>query len=97
MNIFILMYKEALMEELEKFFEELRDCYLKERQNFNWRWGDIIAKNKNDIVSKNFVYYIAYNFSKNVIHGPLPGHIHSRMVLDNNLWSKKYIEYLEGK
>jgi hypothetical protein len=83
------------MSELEKFFEELKSCYLKEKQNFNWEF-DTFSKSGEEL-TKEFLHYIAYNFSKNVIHGPLPSSIHSRMILENNRWSKKYVEYLESK
>lgn len=90
----LLGYVEAPMKEDQKFFEELKDCYVKEKQEFNWNW-DLVVDNKNKTM--DFLYYIAFNLSKNILHGPLPDHIHTRMVLEKNNWSKKYIEYLEGK
>lgn len=91
-GVFLLTYSEAPMEDLEILFNELKNYYAKEKQNFNFKFSNHDDKNM-----KDYVYYIAYNLSKNIMHGPLPNHLHTRMVLDNNHWSKKYIEYLEGK
>jgi hypothetical protein len=83
--------------ELRAFFEELRDCYLNEKQEFIWNWDQVSSPDKDQQLTKDFVYYIAFNLSKNILHGPLPSHLHSRMVLDNNIWGKKYCEFMEGK
>lgn len=91
----LLRYIEAPMNDLQTFFEELKNCYLKEKQNFNFDWKFVSSQGEQ--FEKEFLHYIAYNFSKNVIHGPLPSHLHSRMVLDNTKYSKKYVEYLESK
>jgi hypothetical protein len=85
---------------LKSFFEELKNFYEQSHQEFIWTWDQINEQNiwKKKNVVQDFVYYIAYNLSKNVIHGPLPSHLHTRMIFGpNNDWSKKYIEYLEGK
>lgn len=88
------------------FFEELRDSYLKQKHDFVWSWNDIleISQSPNkintppEVAVKDFVHYIAYNLSHNILHGPLPHHLHNRMILDsNNTWSKRYVEYLEGR
>jgi hypothetical protein len=80
--------------ELRAFFEELRDCYLNEKHDFVWDWDQVSSKEES---TKDFVYYIAFNLSKNILHGPLPAHLHSRMILDKNAWGKKYCEFMEGK
>lgn len=82
------------------FFEELRDSYLSEKHDFVWNWADILETSQipKDVAVKDFVHYIAYNLSHNILHGPLPRHLHNRMILDsNNIWSKRYVQYLEGK
>jgi len=83
--------------ELRAFFEELRDCYLNEKHEFIWEWERIETSTQPEDSTKNFVYYIAFNLSKNILHGPLPSHLHSRMVLEKNIWGKKYCDFLEGK
>jgi hypothetical protein len=93
------------MNELKMFFEELKDCYVKEKQSFNWEWEQIAKPTavianppyKSIESCREFVYYIAYNLGKNILHGPLPSHLHSRMILENSKWGKKYCEFLEGK
>jgi hypothetical protein len=78
------------------FFEELKKLYEKENQNFPWNWEEIQSKDEN--VSRDFIFFIAYNLSKNILHGPLPNKIHTRMMLETeNKWSKKYSEYMLGK
>ena len=73
------------------FFEELKKIYENENHLFPWDWENI-KKNK------NFNLFIAYNLSKNILHGPLPKTIHSRMTLDSdNIWSKRYSEFMLGK
>lgn len=88
--------------DLQIFFKELKDFYSKNNQEFIWTWEQIEEKHsvwnsKNNNVVRDFIYYIAYNLSKNVLHGPLPAHLHSRMMFESNNWTKKYIQYLEGK
>jgi hypothetical protein len=78
--------------DLKSFFEELKDCYSKQGQNFNWDWNSLV-KDLNSNSPKILLHYIAFNLSKNIIHGPLPSHLHARMVLDNTNWSKQYVEY----
>jgi len=84
------------MSDLESFFNELKDQYSKEKQNFPWSWDDI-GKEPDKSTTKDFVYYIAYNLGKNILHGPLPSHLHSRMIFDKNMWTKRYVNFLEGK
>ena len=83
-------------QELRTFFGELRDFYLKDKHEFVWDWEQVSINTKDD-TKRDFVYYIAYNLSKNILHGPLPSSLHARMVFDKNVWSKRYFEYLEGK
>jgi hypothetical protein len=88
------------MDDLESFFNELKDHYSKERQNFPWSWEDINKSCNSDSkpqTSHDFVYYIAYNLGKNILHGPLPSHLHSRMIFDKNMWSERYVRFLEGE
>lgn len=106
-GVSLLKYIKAPMEnEFKEFYDELKNCYLKENQKFNWDWTAIeklsnnseIISQKPDNVMKDFLHYIAFNLSKNILHGPLPNHIHARMVLDSDTqWGKRYVEYLEGK
>jgi hypothetical protein len=97
-----------LMEDLEYFFNELKEHYSKEKQNFPWTWESVLGFGGKSTelakalgscgATRTFVYYIAYNLSKNILHGPLPSHLHSRMILENkNTWSEKYVKFLEGK
>lgn len=81
------------MGELESFFNELRDCYSREKQGFPWSWKDMGDRDS----TRDFVYYIAFNLGKNILHGPLPNNLHSRMILDKNMWSERYVRFLEGK
>lgn len=91
----VLMLESNPMEDLQSFFKELEEQYSKEKQNFPWTWGGVDSDNA---TTRTFVYYIAYNLSKNILHGPLPSHLHVRMILDNkNMWSEKYVKFLEGK
>lgn len=79
--------------ELQTFFNELRECYKSQRSEFYWTWEEI--SNKNEDV-EDFVYYIAFHLSKDILHGPLPDDLHSRMVFTKNKWAAKYIKYLSG-
>jgi len=79
-----------LKEDLKKFFEELQDCYVKEKREFPWDW-ERVEELPN---AEEFVHYIAYNLSHDVIHGPLPAHLHNRMVLEGGGWTKSYLDYL---
>jgi hypothetical protein len=89
------MFEGNPMEDLQSFFNELKEHYFKEKQNFPWTWEGVDSDNA---TTRNFVYYIAYNLSKNILHGPLPSHLHSRMIFDNrNMWSERYVKFLEGK
>lgn len=91
------MIRQAPEEELRTFFEELKDFHLKEKHEFVWDWEQMIKNTKREGETRDFVYYIAYNLSKNILHGPLPSSLHSRMIFDTNVWSKRYFDYLEGK
>jgi hypothetical protein len=93
-GILLRYIRTPMKNDFKEFFEELKDCYIKEKQDFNWNWN-LVSDDLKGV--EDFVYYIAFNLSKNILHGPLPNHIHTRMVLEKNNWSKKYIEYLEGK
>lgn len=90
------------MNDLEVFFRELKQQYVKERQEFVWDWGLLkeISESKNAMSKQEMlsemVYFIAYNLAKNVMHGPLPSHLHSRMIFDKGDWSRRYVEFLEG-
>lgn len=91
------MFERNPMENLESFFNELKECYSREKQNFPWTWEGVTSDNSTPMITRTFVYYIAYNLGKNILHGPLPSHLHSRMILDKNMWSEKYVKFLEGK
>lgn len=97
----LYMLERNPMEDLESFFNELKDQYSKEKQNFPWNWEEIRDAtklgNNHTKTGRDFVYYIAYNLGKNILHGPLPSHLHSRMIFDKNMWSEKYVNFLEGK
>lgn len=97
------MLEENPMEDLESFFNELKEQYSKEKQNFPWSWENVCTAksaygvlDSDDSTTRNFVYYIAYNLGKNILHGPLPSHLHSRMILNKNMWSEMYVKFLEG-
>lgn len=78
-------------DESKAFFDDLKALYAKEKREFHWDWDSVGSNpDKEQVLS-----YLAYNFSKSVIHGPLPDHLHNRMVLaSDNEWSKAYVEYL---
>jgi len=85
------------MDDLKDFFEELKACYNREKQDFSWEW-EYLKEVTKEYSLKEYLFFIAFNYSKNIIHGPLPNNLHSRMVLEyNNIWSKRYINYLENK
>lgn len=77
-------------EDLKSFFEELKDLYKEEKRDFVWEWEQI-ANSKD---AGLFLCFIAYNLSRDVLHGPLPDHLHSRMVFDKNRWIKEYFSYI---
>jgi hypothetical protein len=99
----LLMLERNPMDDLKSFFNELKEQYCREKQNFPWTWDEV--KDTTDLckydhrpkLEKDFVYYIAYNLGKNILHGPLPSHLHSRMIFDKNMWSERYVNFLEGK
>lgn len=86
--------KDESESEFHSFFDELKEFYQKEKYDFVWEWEKI---NHSGDATRDFVYYIAYNLGKNVIHGQLPSHLHARMIFNKNKWSQKYIDYLEGR
>lgn len=81
------------MGDLEIFFEELKKQHVKERQDFVWDWAGM--RNLPSATQSEFVHFIAFNFAKNILHGPLPDNLHSRMILAGGEWPKKYVEFLE--
>lgn len=81
------------MNDLEVFFEELKKQHAKEGQQFEWDWDELKAVP--GCVPSDFLEFVAFNFAKNVLHGPLPNNLHSRMILSCGEWPKKYVEYLE--
>lgn len=81
------------MSDLESFFMELKKVYAKERRDFVWDWEGV--KSLKDAESNDLVQFMAFNLAKDVLHGPLPDPIHSRMVLEGGEWVKKYVEFLE--
>lgn len=74
------------------FFEDLKRLYLSEKRDIQWNWEELESSSNLD----NVLSYLAYSFSKSVIHGPLPDNIHNRMVLGSGKWRKAYSEYLKG-
>lgn len=79
------------MSDLESFFMDLKDQYAKERSPFLWEWP--VSTNRLD--AEEMVRFLAFNLAKNVMHGPLPGHLHSRMILKpGEEWGRKYVEFL---
>lgn len=78
-------------EERRVFFEDLREIYARENRDFHWEWEQVNSSPELERV----LSYLAYNLSKSVLHGPLPDHLHNRMVLaSGNEWSRAYFEYL---
>ena len=79
------------MNETEAFFRDLKKQYEKERSPFIWEWP--ITSSAED--AEEMVRFIAFNLAKNIMHGPLPGHLHSRIILHpGREWGKKYVEFL---
>jgi hypothetical protein len=83
-----------ILEDLEQFFKDLKSCYSKEGREIQWDWDIIVVKDKNDMES--MLFYMAFNLSKSSLHGPLPDHLHNRMMLSENEWSKAYFKYLDS-
>lgn len=88
------------MTDLQEFFSELEDSYIKEKQEFVWDWAGIkqIAESKNlppgvDMLA-DYVCFIAYNLAKNVLHGRLPDRLHARMMFEKSDWTRKYADFL---
>jgi len=80
------------LNDIESFFMELKSQYAKERSPFLWEWP--ISADPKD--AEEMVRFMAFNLAKNVMHRPLPGHLHSRMILKpGEEWGKKYVDFLE--
>jgi hypothetical protein len=80
-----------MREDLTLFFEELKDIYIKEAQEFNLKAEQLEVSG-----GEEFLSYMAFNLSKNILHGPLPDSLHNRMILSSSKWSRLYVEYLES-
>mgnify|MGYP003349642189 CR=1 FL=1 len=78
-------------EDTLEFFRDVKDCYAKESQEFTWEFDDIRR------LGDDILFYLSFNLSKNILHGPLPSNLHARMIFNKNPWSKRYFDYLEGK
>jgi len=39
--------------------------------------------------------FMSYCYAKNVIKGKLPDFMHNQMILENNKYTKEYIEYIK--
>lgn len=78
--------------ECKALFEDIKSYYEKESRDISWRWEDLASNN----ACESILFYLAFNLSKNVIHGPLPQQLHNRMALDTNQFSKAYFDYLDG-
>lgn len=74
------------------FFDDLKKHYSSANREMSWDWSDLASKPDRELI----LFYLAFNLSKNVIHGPLPQHLHNRMALETNQFSKAYFIYLEG-
>lgn len=87
------------MNDLEVFFRALKVQYAKEGREFVWDWEMLeeISEGRSSPpgMTSEMVHFIAYNLAKNVMHGPLPSHLHSRMIFDRGDWSRRYVEFLE--
>lgn len=77
-------------EDSKAFFEEIKGCYERENRDLVWKWEDIADKKDGESI----LFYLAFNLSKNVMHGPLPPPLHNRMALEGNRFSKDYFNYL---
>lgn len=75
----------------KEFFDDLKDCYRRENQEISWTWDEMASSASEDIL-----FYLAFNLSKNILHGPLPERLHNRMVLESNNFCKSYFKYLSG-
>lgn len=75
----------------KEFFEDIKECYTKENHKISWNWEDMSSRSSDEIL-----FYLAFNLSKNILHGPLPDRLHNRMVLEPNSFSKAYFNYLCG-
>jgi len=79
-----------MSEDCKAFFEDLKKYYDRENRDMSWKWEDLSLISDSRLI----LSYLAFNLSKNVLHGPLPEHLHNRMALDANQFSKAYFEYL---
>lgn len=77
-------------EDTLQFFRDVKDCYAKESQEFTWEFDDIRR------LGDDILFYLSFNLSKNILHGPLPDRLHNRMILSSNEWTKTYVKYLHG-
>lgn len=74
-----------------EFFEDIKDCYKRENQDISWTWEEMQSNGSEDTL-----FYLAFNLSKNIMHGPLPDRLHNRMTLQPNQFAKAYFNYLGG-
>lgn len=81
-----------ILEDRKEFFDELERCYAKEGKGMQWTWESLKEKEDMDAI----LFYSAFSLSKNMLHGPLPDHLHNRMMLSENEWCRAYFRYLEG-
>lgn len=81
-----------ILEDRRDFFEELKKCYAREGGEMQWTWESLKEKEGMDSI----LFYMAFSLGKNMLHGPLPDHLHNRMVLSDNEWCRAYLRYLES-
>ena len=67
-----------MTEDSKVFFEDVKSCYERESHNISWQWEDLESNENGEFI----LFYLAFNLSKNVIHGPLPDYLHNKMVLE---------------
>jgi hypothetical protein len=79
-------------EDSKVFFEDIKNYYEKESRDISWCWEDLSTMAD----ARSILFYLAFNLSKNVMHGPLPQHLHNRMALESHQFSKAYFDYLGG-
>ena len=84
-----------MKEEFKAFFDDLKRYYSSENREMSWDWRDLESV-ASESDRESILFYLAFNLSKNVIHGPLPQHLHNRMALEINEFSKAYFNYLES-
>jgi len=70
------------------------DCGIDLRSHVKTLYIDLIDS-EIEVHNEDILFYTAFTLSQ-LTKGQLPDHIHNRMVFSDNIWAKRYVEYLSG-